>query len=73
MQKGYKSLKIKNIDDVSSTLQRIANLVFNGEMDNATARCLTDIIRCRIAVAKQIELEERLEMLEDLLQSKENL
>lgn len=71
MVKGYKSLKIKDVEDIPGTLQRIANLVFNGEMDTTTANCLNNLVKTRVQVANVLELQAQVEVLEDLLQSKE--
>lgn len=71
MVKGYKSLRIKNTEDLSSTIQKIANLVYNNEMDTTTARCLNELIKTRLQLAKVIELEEQVEILTQLLEKQE--
>lgn len=73
MQKGYKNLRIKHTEDLAATIQKIANLVYNEELDVATARCLNELIKTRLQLAKVIELEEQVEILQALLEKQENL
>lgn len=73
MQKGYKNLRIKHTEDLAGTIQKIANLVYNEEMDPSTARCLNELIKTRLQLAKVIELEEQVEILQALLEKQEDL
>lgn len=72
MEKGYKSLRIRQCEDIEKTVQRILNEVYNGKLDLSTARVLDQIINTRIRLMKVQELEARLEEIELLLETKEN-
>lgn len=72
MQKGYKSLRIRQCEDIEKTLQRILNEVYNETMTLQMAKVCDQIIRTRIQLLKVQELEARLEEIELLLETKEN-
>lgn len=72
MVKGYKSLKIKELDALAATIQRLCNEVYNGKLDNSTARCINEMIKTRLQLAKVVELEEQVEILQALLEQKED-
>lgn len=59
--------KISTTAECKRTLGRLMNLCANNKMDIANIRMCTEIIKVAISLQKNIELEERIQEIEDML------
>lgn len=59
--------KISTTADCKRSLGRLMNLCANNKMDIANVRMCTEIIRVAISLQKNVELEERLQEIEDMM------
>lgn len=63
---------IKSCEGMRKTLNRLANMCANNKLDISQIRMINEIVRTMISLQRNIELEDRLQQLEDLLQTRED-
>lgn len=66
-KKTYKQFRIGNTDQIKNTLQRLINAVGNGTMDEKSVRLMNEIIKTRLALQKNIDLEAEIQELKDIV------
>ena len=66
-KKTYKQFRIGNTDQIKNTLQRLINAVGNGTMDEKSVRLMNEIIKTRLALQKNIDLEAEIQELKDII------
>lgn len=66
-KKTYKQFRIGSTDQIKNTLQRLINAVGNGTMDERSVRLMNEIIKTRLALQKNIDLEAEIQELKDIV------
>ena len=66
-KKTYKQFRIGTTDQIKNTLQRLINAVGNGTMDERSVRLMNEIIKTRLALQKNIDLEAEIQELKDIV------
>lgn len=66
-KKTYKQFRIGSTDQIKNTLQRLINAVGNGTMDEKSVRLMNEIIKTRLALQKNIDLEAEIQELKDIV------
>ena len=66
-KKTYKQFRIGNTEQIKNTLQRLINAVGNGTMDEKSVRLMNEIIKTRLALQKNIDLEAEIQELKDII------
>ena len=66
-KKTYKQFRIGSTEQIKNTLQRLINAVGNGTMDERSVRLMNEIIKTRLALQKNIDLEAEIQELKDIV------
>ena len=66
-KKTYKQFRIGSTEQIKNTLQRLINAVGNGTMDEKSVRLMNEIIKTRLALQKNIDLEAEIQELKDIV------
>ena len=66
-KKTYKQFRIGSTEQIKNTLQRLINAVGNGTMDERRVRLMNEIIKTRLALQKNIDLEAEIQELKDIV------
>ena len=66
-KKTYKQFRIGSTEQIKNTLQRLINAVGNGTMDEKSVRLMNEIIKTRLALQKNIDLEAEIQELKDII------
>ena len=71
-KKTYRQWRIGNTEQIKNTLQRLVNAVGNHTMDEKTVRLMTEIIKVRISLQKNVELENEIQEIKDIVYNNVN-
>ena len=66
-KKTYKQFRIGSTEQIKNTLQRLINAVGNGTMDEKSVRLMNELIKTRLALQKNIDLEAEIQQLKDIV------
>ena len=65
-------LKFTDIKSIKLSLNRVANLVANGELDPQRGSCIATLCNTLLKASKQEEIEKEIENLKDILEDIQN-
>ncbi len=65
-------LKFTDIKSIKLSLNRVANLVANGELDPQRGSCIATLCNTLLKASKQEEIEKEIENLKDILEEIQN-
>lgn len=68
---GYVKYNISTPENIGKTIQRLVNDVANNRMDPERVRLIDKLINTKMALMKNVELEQRITELEDMLEMNE--
>ena len=71
-KKTYRQWRIGSTEQIKNTLQRLVNAVGNHTMDEKTVRLMTEIIKVRISLQKNVELENEIQEIKDIVYNNVN-
>lgn len=71
-KKTYRQWRIGSTEQIKNTLQRLVNAVGNHSMDEKTVRLMTEIIKVRISLQKNVELENEIQEIKDIVYNNVN-
>lgn len=66
-KKTYKQFRIGSTDQIKNTLQRLINSAGNQTLPESTIRLMNEIIKTRLALQKNIDLENEIQELKDIV------
>ena len=65
-------LKFTDIKSIKLSLNRVANLVANGELDPQRGSCIATLCNTLLKASKQEEIEKEIENLKEILEDIQN-
>ena len=65
-------LKFTDIKSIKLSLNRVANLVANGELDPQRGSCIATLCNTLLKASKQEEIEKEIENLKEILEEIQN-
>ena len=65
-------LKFTDIKSIKLSLNRVANLVANGELDPQRGSCIATLCNTLLKASKQEEIEKEIENLKEILEELQN-
>lgn len=66
-KKTYKQFRIGSTEQIKNTLQRLINSAGNQTLPESTIRLMNEIIKTRLALQKNIDLENEIQELKDIV------